>query len=96
MSRHKSYSNEFKFKVALEMLRGDLTITEIISKYQVPRSVLAKWKKQLLDHGSDIFKPSNQAINHQNQVEVEKLHATIGRLKVENDFLQAVSAKLKL
>ena len=49
MNKQKSYNSEFKFKVALEMVKGDLTITEIISKYQVPRSVLSKWKKQLLD-----------------------------------------------
>jgi transposase len=96
MGKHKNYSNELKFKVALEMLRGDLTIAEIISKYQVPRSVVTRWKKQLLDHGSDIFKSDNRVASNQNPLEVEKLHATIGRLKVENDFLQAVSAKLKL
>ena len=45
MSKQKSYTKEFKFKVAVEMIKGDLTIAEIISKYQVPRSVLSKWKK---------------------------------------------------
>ena len=50
MSKQKSYTKEFKFKVAIEMIKGDLTIAEIISKYQVPRSVLSKWKKQLLDN----------------------------------------------
>jgi transposase-like protein len=39
MSKHKNYSHEFKLKVALEMVRGDLTLAEIVSKYQVPRSV---------------------------------------------------------
>ena len=43
MNKPKSYSKEFKFKVALEMVRGDLSIAEIISKYQVPRSVLGIW-----------------------------------------------------
>ena len=96
MNKNKSYSNEFKFKVALEMIRGDLTLAEIISKYQVPRSVVSRWKKQLLDHGSEIFKPDNPKLNHGSPVEIEKLHATIGRLKVENDFLQVVSTKLRL
>ena len=96
MLRKKSYSNEFKFKVALEMVRGDLTISEIISKYQVPRSVLSKWKKQLLDNGSSIFNAGNtRSSSNHNEIETEKLHATIGRLKVENDFLHQVSAKLK-
>ncbi len=96
MSKSKSYSNEFKFKVAIEMIRGDLTLAEIISKYQIARSVAHRWKKQLLDNGSDIF--SNQSSQHKDAdlPEIEKLHATIGRLKVENDFLHLVSRKLKI
>jgi transposase len=96
MIKPKSYTNEFKFKVSLEMVRGDLTMAEIISKYQVPRSVLSKWKKQLLDNGANIFKPGHQPIQTHGSAEVEKLHATIGRLKVENDFLHLISSKLKL
>ena len=97
MSKNKSYSGEFKFKVALEMIRGDLTLAEITSKYQVPRSVLSRWKKQLLDQGAEIFKTDRaNKIDPQSSVEIEKLHATIGKLKVENDFLHHVSSKLKL
>jgi transposase len=47
MGKQKTYSKEFKFKVAIEMIKGDLTIAEIISKYQVPRSVLSKWKNYM-------------------------------------------------
>ncbi|MDF2966082.1 MAG: transposase [Rickettsiaceae bacterium] len=92
----KSYSNEFKFKVALELIKGDLTVAEVVSRYQVPRSVASRWKKQLLDNGSELFKASNQPSNNSIDAELEKLHATIGRLKVENDFLQDVSRRLKL
>lgn len=49
MSKQKSYTNAFKFKVAIEMIKGDLTIGEIISKYQAPRSVVSRWKKELLE-----------------------------------------------
>jgi len=97
MKKNKNYSNEYKFKVALETIRGDLTIAEIISKYQVPRSVLHRWKKQLLENGSEVFgssKASNAASS--DGAEMDKLHAVIGRLKVENDFLHQVSARLKL
>lgn len=94
MGQMKNYSNDFKFKVALEMIKGDLTITEIISKYQVPRSVVSRWKSQLLNNGSEVFKSGNQPKKVMEDQALEKLHATIGRLKVENDFLQKASAKL--
>ena len=62
MSNPKSYKSEFKFKIALEMIKasemikGDLTMREIITRSQVPRSVLSKWKKQLLDNGQEYIK----------------------------------------
>ena len=94
MSKPKSYKSEFKFKVALEMIKGDLTISEIISRYQVPRSVLSKWKKQLLDNGAGIYGNRLKAGKEVDGREIERLHAVIGKLKVENDFLEEASARL--
>ena len=97
MKKNKNYINEYKFKVVLEMIRGDLTIVEIMSKYQVPRSVLHRWKKQLLDNGAAIFATDKSRVSSEHdQTNLDKLHAAIGRLKIENDFLHQVSAKLKL
>jgi transposase len=97
MKKNKNYSNEYKFKVVVEMLRGDLTITEIISKYQVPRSVIHRWKKQLLEKAFEIFSSDKFGrVRQSDNGEIEKLHARIGRLKVENDFLHQVSAKLRI
>ena len=97
MRKNKNYSKEYKFKVVLEMVRGDLTTAEIISKYQVASSVLHRWKKQLLENGPDIFENGSAGSKKSSDdVEIDKLHATIGRLKVENDFLHQVSAKLNL
>ena len=97
MLENKNYSKEYKFKVVLEMLKGDLSLAEIISKYQVPRSVVQRWKKQFLDNGSEIFNSAkNNSLPSNGNHEIDKLHATIGKLKVENDFLHQVSAKLKL
>ena len=94
MSKPKSYKSEFKFKVALEMIKGDLTISEIISRYQVPRSVLSKWKKQLLDNGAEIYQNRLKGTKDVDGREIERLHAAIGRLKMEKDFLEQASARL--
>lgn len=94
MMQNKTYTSSFKFKVVLELMRGDATIAEIISKYQVSKSVLHKWKKQFLDNGANIFKDKNQQTEKGNY-DLEKLHATIGKLKVENDFLQNAWNKIK-
>lgn len=82
----KVHSKELKFKVALEALRGDLTTAQIVSKYQVSDSLVHKWKKQLLDEGQEVFSGKRGPSTPQD--EVDKLHAAIGRLKLQNDFLE--------
>jgi transposase len=63
----KRYSADFKAKVALEAIRGDLTLAELAAKHGVHHTMIASWKRQA--------------------IEVEKLHAKIGQLVVERDFL---------
>lgn len=92
----KVYSKEFKFKVALEAIKGELTIAQIISKYQVAESLVHKWRKQLLDSGSNVFGCGKEQKQPTSPTEdVEKLQATIGRMKVQNDFLENALLKFQ-
>lgn len=84
--RKKAHSAEFKFKVAIEAIRGDRTTAELCQEYGVASSQIFKWKKDLIEHGADVFK-NGTCDKSSEAVQLEKLHATIGRLKVENDFL---------
>ena len=77
---------EFKFKVALEAIRGTKTTAELCSEYGIVNSQIFKWKKDLLEQGADIFKSRSSATQDYDMI--DKLHSTIGRLKVENDFLE--------
>jgi transposase len=90
----KTHSKELKFKVAIEAIRGDLTIAQIVSKYQIAESLLHKWKKQLLDQGVDVFSQKKTPDSPSNN-DVEKLHAKIGRLTLERDFLEQALCKIK-
>ena len=90
MNVKKAHSKEFKFKVAIEAIKGDLTLAELSSKYGVASSLVSKWKSQLLSSGKDVF--AKQTPENNPKKEIEQLHATIGRLKVENDFLAQVLA----
>jgi transposase len=92
----KVYSREFKFKVAIEAIKGDLTIVQIMSKYQVAESLVHRWKKQVLDTGCELFgkgKATNQPKSPSE--DIDKLHAAIGKLKIENDFLEHVLLQSK-
>ena len=87
--RKKPHSSAFKFKVALEAIRGEKTTAELCQAYGVVSSQIAKWKKVLVEEGSLIFKTPGSG-DRSDQPDIDKLHATIGRLKVENDFLEHV------
>jgi transposase len=91
----KVHPKDFKFKVALEAIKGELTIAQIVSKYQVAESLVHKWRKQLMAHGSELFGGRDKKKEPDPIEDVEKLHATIGRLKVENDFLGRALLKSK-
>ena len=55
--KKKPHSSEFKFKVALEALRGDKTSAELCQTYGIVSSQLFKWRKALLERGRDVFAP---------------------------------------
>lgn len=97
MANHKKWSASAKLKIALEALRGDKTINEICEAHRVAPSQVHQWKKQLLDDGNEIFskrsKGSNKTKEKSVDAKVEKLHAKIGELTMERDYLKKVWEK---
>jgi transposase-like protein len=87
--KRKAHNAEFKFKVAIAAIRGEKTAADLCQEFGIVSSQLHKWKKELLENGADVFKNTSSAQIISNS-DVDKLHATIGRLKVENDFLEKV------
>ena len=61
----KPHSKELKFKVAVEAIKGDLTIAQIMSQYGVAESLVHKCRKQLLDQGSHVFAPPGMEASSQ-------------------------------
>ena len=92
--KKKPHSAAYKFKVALEAVKGEKTVSELCQEYGVVSSQVFKWKKALLEHGSEIFS-NGTPTRVSPDAEVEKLHAAIGRLKVENDFLSKFAGRYR-
>jgi transposase len=89
--KRRNHSAEFKAKVALSAAKGDRTIAELASQYEVHPNQIAQWKKQLLESLPEIFNRSRQKDQHQQDELTEHLYQQIGRLKVELDWLKKKS-----
>ncbi len=91
--KRKQYSNDFKFKVALEAIKGVKTISQLAGEYNLHPTQIGNWKKQLLREGNAVFtRPNSQAKREQETKETE-LYEQIGRLKMELEWLKKKSAK---
>ena len=92
MTKRKRYSAEFKAKVALEAIREELTTAELAKKYDIPPTMITGWKRTATLNMSSAFDGKNAAAPQISAGEVETLHAKIGQLVVEWDFLSAASS----
>ena len=91
--KRKNYSQQFKFKVALEAIKELKTINEIASAYDVHPTQVKSWKKQLLTEGPSVFGQNvAQQLRNQEARETE-LYEQIGRLKMELEWLKKKAAQ---
>jgi transposase-like protein len=88
-SRRK-HSPSFKARVALEALKGEQTIAEIASRYEVHPTLVTKWKKALQDEAASIFGEDHARKKKKDENLVAQLYQQIGQLKVERNFLEDV------
>jgi transposase len=94
-SVRKRYSADFKAKVALEALRGELTTAQLPTKHGIHQTMVGKWKRQVMEGLTAVFaeRSSAQEAANSSAAEIEKLHAKIGELLVERDFLAKASGR---
>ncbi len=82
-----------KAKIALEALREQATVVDLAQRYQVHPNQIYAWKKQLLDQAARAFESGNGDTAAEREREIERLHAKIGQLIVERDFLARRSGR---
>lgn len=86
--KQKTYATEFKAKVALDAIRGELTINQITSKHGIHSTQVNRWKQQALCAIKEAFCSKNGSTRKNEQESTEHLYTQIGQMKVELDFLK--------
>lgn len=86
-TKRKRYSAEFKAKVALEAIKGERTISELGSRYGLHPNMITNWKRQAIENMAETFSSKAERARTTDDGQIKDLHAKIGQLTVERDFL---------
>ena len=86
----RNHTRGFKAKVALAALKGDKTLAELAEIFDVHPNQITEWKQQLLERAEEVFSGKKQSAFGP---DIKELHAKIGQLTLENDFLEGALIK---
>ena len=85
--KRSNHLSVFKAKVALAAIRGDKTLSELAEQFEVHPNQIQDWRRKLLDKASKFFE-RNAIPSKESEHKVKDLHAKIGQLTMERDFLE--------
>jgi transposase-like protein len=88
MSKRKIYSKEFKARIALDAVKGQKTVSELVSEYRVHPNQIGQWKKKLLDRSAELFSRGKDYDAEAHEAEKDRLYRQIGKLQVELEWLK--------
>lgn len=91
--KRRQHSDQFKFKVALEASKGQRTVNELASEYNLHPTQISSWKKQLLEEGAGVFSRNTNTKQQEQSGREAELYEQIGRLKMELEWLKKKAAQ---
>jgi transposase-like protein len=88
----RNHTPAFKAKVAVAAIKGDQTVAELAKRFDVHPNSIVQWKTELLERAGEIFEGARSAKGA--ETDVRDLHAKIGQLALENDFLERALGRI--
>jgi putative transposase len=90
--KRRQYSNDFKFKISVEAVKGVKTVSQIAAEHNLHPTQISTWKKQLLREGNTLFPRPNDRQQREQQDREAELYEQIGRLKMKLEWLKKKAA----
>ena len=88
----RNHTAVFKAKVALEAIKGEKTLIELSERFDVHANQIGQWKQELLQRAAEVF--ATEAERRESGPDIKTLHAKIGQLALENDFLSVALGRI--
>lgn len=92
-NKRRRFSADFKAKVALEALKGEQTLSELAARFDLHPNMIAQWKRQATEGMADVFSSKGSKRKEVGEAQIKELHAKIGQLTIERDFLAKASGR---
>ena len=93
MAKRRRFSAEFKAKVAVEAIRGEQSVAELATRHGIHPNLITNWKRQAVDKMASVFDGKAAERDQGRDAELKDLHAKIGQLVIERDFLAKASGR---
>jgi len=92
-NKRRRFSADFKAKVALEALKGEQTLSELAARFDLHPNMIAQWKRQATEGMAGVFSSKGSKRKEVGEAQIKELHAKIGQLTIERDFLAKASGR---
>jgi transposase len=93
-AKRRKFTAAFKAQVAIEALRERETLAELSKRFEIHPNIISKWKQEFVTRSSEIFETQPPEVDF--EAEQDRLHAKIGRLEMENEWLKKISKRAGL
>ena len=92
-TKRRRFSADFKAKVALEALKCEQTLSELATRFDLHPNMIAQWKRQATEGMVEVFSSKTARREEVGEAQIKDLHAKIGQLTIERDFLAKASGR---